>query len=61
MKYSDDTANVDLSNFILHYQAEVEPFKIWMKYNVLELDLGGKQGHCLLILENNLLQFHLSQ
>ena len=40
MKYSDDTAIVDLSNSIPHYIAEVGRFRTWCKDNILDLNVS---------------------
>ena len=39
VKYSDDTAIVDLSNSIPHYNEEVERFTTWCKDNFLNLNV----------------------
>ena len=39
IKYSDDTAIVDLSNSIQHYIEEVERFTTWCKDNFLDLNV----------------------
>ena len=39
IKYSDDTAIVDLSNSIPHYIEEVERFTTWCKDNFLDLNV----------------------
>ena len=39
MKYSDDTATVDLSNSTPHYMVEVDRFTTWCRDNFLDLDM----------------------
>ena len=39
IKYSDDTAIVDLSNSIPHYIEEAERFTTWCKDNILDLNV----------------------
>ena len=40
IKYSDDTAIVDLSSSIPHYIEEVERFTTWCKANFLDLNMA---------------------
>ena len=40
IKYSDDTAIVDLSNSIPHYIEEVDRFTTWCKANFLDLNVA---------------------
>ena len=40
IKYSDDTAIVDLSNSIPHYIEEVDRFTTWCKANFLDLNMA---------------------
>ena len=39
IRYSDDTAIVDLSSSIPHYIADVERFTTWCKDNILDLSV----------------------
>ena len=47
IKYSDDKAIVDLSNFIPHYIEEVERFTTWCKDNYLDLKMIKQRNYLL--------------
>ena len=60
IKYSDDTAIVDLSNSIPHYIEEVDRFTTWCKANFLDLNVA-KTKELLIDFRKQPPQSHLSQ